>query len=175
MCRSGASSGWQYAFVGYGPRCRMLAVLCLLCVGCSSAASNRGATGTETTAPGHATCAKPSLFGADGAAHEIRGTSSNGQLWGLALGPGHVPPRAGDELKIVWRMTGTGPMHVTFSAPDGTRRALVFGPVAHTGGSSYQRPGDEWGTEFRFSSSGCWHIHLTRADTSGDVWLSIPA
>ena len=41
------------------------------------------------------------------------------------------------------------------------------------GESNYRRPGDEWGTGFRFTGSGCWHIHLTRDDTSGDVWLNI--
>ena len=102
----------------------------------------------------------------------MHGTSATGQVWGLALGPGPVPPRVGDELKIVWRMTGTGPLHVRFTAPDGRPQPLVFGPEAH-GESSYRRPGDEWGTGFRFTASGCWHIHLTRDDTSGDVWLNV--
>jgi hypothetical protein len=70
-------------------------------------------------------------------------------------------------------MTGTGPLHVEFTAPNGTKRPLVFGPIAHSTGSSYHRPGDEWGTEFRFATSGCWHIRLTRNDTSGDVWLNV--
>ena len=70
-------------------------------------------------------------------------------------------------------MTGTGPLHVELTAPDGTEQPLVFGPIAHPAGSSYHRPGDEWGTEFRFLTIGCWHIHLTRNDTSGDVWLDV--
>jgi hypothetical protein len=98
--------------------------------------------------------------------------SSTAQLWGLALGPGEVPPRAGDELKIVWRMTGSGPLRIVFTAPDGRQRPLVFGPEAHSA-SSYHRPGDEWGTGFRFATHGCWHIHLARDDTSGDVWLNV--
>lgn len=73
----------------------------------------------------------------------------------------------------MWRMTGAGPLRVVLTAPDGRRRPLVFGPEAHRPGSSYHRPGDEWGTGFRFSSRGCWHIHLTRTDTSGDIWLRI--
>jgi hypothetical protein len=99
--------------------------------------------------------------------------SANGQVWGLALGPGRVPPRAGDELKIVWRMTGSGPLHVVFTAPGGRRRPLVFGPEAHAR-STYRRPGDEWGTGFRFGVRGCWHIHLTRNNTAGEVWLDVP-
>jgi hypothetical protein len=88
------------------------------------------------------------------------------------LGPGSVPPRVGDELKIVWRMTGTGPLHVVVTAPDGTTKPLVFGPDAH-GASSYDRPGDEWGTGFRFTSPGCWHLELTRTDNAGDAWLEV--
>ncbi len=100
--------------------------------------------------------------------------SAHGQLWGLALGPGHIPPRSGDELKIVWRMTGTGPLHVSLIAPNGRRQPLVFGPEAHAV-SSYHRPGNEWGTGFRFSAPGCWHIKFTRNSTSGDVWLNVRA
>jgi hypothetical protein len=84
-----------------------------------------------------------------------------------------VPPRAGEQLKIVWRMTGTGPLRVTVAAPDGSRQPLVFGPERHSGGSSFDRPGDEWGTGIRFDTVGCRHIHLARIDASGDVWLDV--
>jgi len=85
-----------------------------------------------------------------------------------------MPPRAGEELKIVWRMTGSGPLRIAVVAPDGSARPLLFGPERHTG-SSYHRPGDEWGTGFRFDTAGCWHIHLMRTDTSGDIWLDVAA
>ena len=49
---------------------------------------------------------------------------------------------------------------------------LTFGPEPH-GGSSYQRPGEEWGTGFSFDAAGCWRIHLERSVGSGDVWLAI--
>ena len=52
------------------------------------------------------------------------------------------------------------------------RRAHGERPEAH-GASNYHRPGDEWGTGFRFGMSGCWHVHLTRDDTAGDVWLNV--
>jgi len=113
----------------------------------------------------------PNAF-ARGSSNEIRGTSTDASLWGLALGPGHAPPRPREELKIVWRMTGTVPLHIVFDAPDGRPQPLVFGPEAHSA-SSYHRPGDEWGTGFRFMTSGCWHIHFARSDTSGDVWLQV--
>jgi hypothetical protein len=119
------------------------------------------------------TCLAPSRFGDGGAPNELHGASTNAELWGLVLGPGHVPPHIGDELKIVWRMTGSGPLRVAFAAPDGSPHPLVFGPEAHAAGSSFHRPGDEWGTGFRFDARGCWHIHLARNDTTGDVWLDV--
>ena len=161
------------------------AVVFVCCIGaaCSSSSTpHRSAvtTSVATTAktpadhaPQRAACSNPSRFGAGGAAQEIHGRSVNGQVWGLALGPGHVPPRPGEELKIVWRMTGAGPLHVVFTAPDGRVQPLVFGPERHVGGSTYHRPGDEWGTGFHFSVRGCWRIHLSRTDTSGDVWLVV--
>jgi hypothetical protein len=129
-------------------------------------------TSKEPTAPHDKSCATPTAFGISGTDNEIRGTSHDASLWGLALGPGRVPPRAGDELKIVWRMTGNGPLRVTFRAPDESITPLEFGPEPHAA-SSFDHPGDEWGTGFRFTSPGCWHIHLARTDTSGDVWLDV--
>jgi hypothetical protein len=103
--------------------------------------------------------------------NELHGTTRNGELWGIAMGE-HVPPRVGDRLKIVWRMTGHGDVRVTTTRPDGTTARLTFGPDPH-GASTYTRPGDEWGTGFHFDEAGCWTIHLARADTSGSVWLEI--
>ena len=151
-----------------GSRYAAALLWCLLGAACTSSSLSHGSV---TTHPG-AACTTPSSFGTDGTPNEVHGTSVHGEIWGLALGPGHVPPRSGDELKIVWRMTGTGPLHVTLTAPDGKRRPLVFGPEAHRV-SNYHRPGDEWGTGFRFSAPGCWHISLTRTTTSGDVWLTV--
>jgi hypothetical protein len=161
----------------------VVAFVCGICSACSSystphrSASTTTVLTTANVAPDHAqppaACSNPSRFGAGGAAQEIHARSVSGQIWGLALGPGHVPPRPGEELKIVWRMTGVGPLRVVFTAPDGHVQPLVFGPERHAGGSTYRRPGDEWGTSFRFSVRGCWRIHLSREDTSGDVWLVV--
>ena len=41
-------------------------------------------------------------------------------------------------------------------------------------GSTYDRPGDEWGTGFLFDEPGCWHIHLQRTVRAGDVWMFRP-
>jgi hypothetical protein len=85
----------------------------------------------------------------------------------------HRPPiRVGDEVKIVWRMTGKGELSVTSESPTGRPGVLTFGPEPH-GGSSYSRPGDEWGTGFVFDEPGCWHIRLQRTSGSGDVWFDV--
>ncbi len=160
--------GRHSVIMGSGHRHAAVVLWCLLGAACSSSSLSHGTAAAHTGA----TCSTPSSFGTGGTPNEVHGTSVHGQLWGLALGPGHVPPRSGDELKIVWRMTGTGPLHVTFTAPDGRRRPLALGPAAHAS-SDYHRPGDEWGTGFRFSAAGCWHINLTRSTTSGDVWLNV--
>ena len=87
--------------------------------------------------------------------------SRAGSVWALALGPGRLPPKAGDDLKIVWRVTGTGPLRIAFTGPDGTPRPLAFGPERHRA-SSFRRPGGEWGTGFHFDRAGCWQIRVDR-------------
>jgi hypothetical protein len=92
-------------------------------------------------------------------------------LWGLIFG-GALPFRVGDQVKIVWRMTGTGPLAVTQIAPDGSTRPLTFGPSYHTS-SSYHRPGQEWGTGFTFNVTGCWTIRLTRTTGAADAYFEV--
>ncbi|MEV1172399.1 hypothetical protein [Nonomuraea sp. NPDC049784] len=102
---------------------------------------------------------------------EVRGTAQDAELWGLLFAPG--PPLASrKEIKIVWRMTGEGPLQVRATLPDGTQAKLAWGPEQH-GGSSWHRPGEEWGTGFVFPKHGCWKVELTRTRGSGYVWLSV--
>jgi hypothetical protein len=102
---------------------------------------------------------------------EVVVDASEATLYGLMFT--HRPPvRAGDEVKIVWRMTGRGDLSVRFVDPDGRERPLVFGPEPH-GSSNYDRPGDEWGTGFLFDRVGCWQIHLERDVGVGDVWIDV--
>ncbi len=116
-------------------------------------------------------CAPPSP--ANAATREALG--SNG-LW--ALFGGFADPRAavverivGTDYKIVWRFAGTGDLTLTAIAPDGTSTPPA--KLEPHAASSWQRPGDEWGSTFVFAQSGCWQIHAARADVSGDLWLLV--
>jgi hypothetical protein len=72
-------------------------------------------------------------------------------MWGLIMLGGPVTPlRVGEDVKIVWRITGRGPLQLATVGPDGRHHPLQWGPQLHSG-SSYTRPGDEWGAGYRFT------------------------
>ena len=157
-----------------------LALLVLLLAGCSSStAPTARATATlaptQTAAPtfapigplGAPGCNPPSSQQPSGVAGpEVQATSANGSLWLLLFGNTKV----GVDLKIVWRMTGTGDLHLVAIGPQGQRVAPDWGPEAH-GSSNWNRPGDEWGAGFTMPVAGCWDLHATRDNISGDAWL----
>jgi hypothetical protein len=78
----------------------------------------------------------------------------------------------GKQTKIVWRLGGSGGLDLVAIAPDGTQVEPDW-LEAHTGSSTWTRPGDEWGSGFTFTQTGCWDIHATRGAASGDVWLVV--
>ncbi|TXK43198.1 hypothetical protein [Nonomuraea sp. C10] len=108
------------------------------------------------------------LTPADGFA-EVRGTSEDAELWGLLFA--EVPFEAGAEVKIVWRMTGDGPLKVSATGPGGKRAKLVW--LEDHGGSNWRRPGYEWGTGWVFPAPGCWKVELSRTRGSGHAWLRV--
>ena len=115
--------------------------------------------------PGAAKCSPPSpIIG-----NEFRGTSGNGQLSGLIFAT-KSSMHLGDDIKLVVRMTGSGPLTITATAPDGT--SMTLPPTPHTG-SSFDRPGDEWDTGITYQQAGCWQIHFERSDSSADVWFQV--
>ena len=183
---------------GVGHRTAAAAVAMLLAAGCSSgsgtsAPTTAAATAANATAappvptsapstgtsidplagqpPGRAGC-QPASPIASVDIPEVLGTATGGQQLHGLLFRTQSPVAVGDTLKVVWRMTGTGDLTATATAPDGTDQRLDWGPEAHSG-SSYVRPGDEWGVGYRFTQPGCWHLHLGRADGEGDVWLAV--
>jgi hypothetical protein len=167
----------------------LLLVLLVLVAGCTPGATHRAASATPrpTTATtvsatqpqagagrlGAAGCRPPSpvtplLQSGQQAGIEVHGTARGAELWALPFAP--VPLPVGEEVKIVWRMTGSGPLRITATRSDGTAARRTFGPEEH-GGSNWNRPGDEWGTGFVFPGAGCWDLRLVRTSGSGDVWL----
>ncbi|HLU71997.1 MAG TPA: hypothetical protein VKZ82_07440 [Nonomuraea sp.] len=100
---------------------------------------------------------------------EVRGSAEDAELWGLLFG--EVPFKAGTEVKVVWRMTGDGPVEASATGPGGKRAKLVW--LQEHGGSSWRRPGDEWGTGWVFPEPGCWKVELSRTKGSGYAWLRV--
>jgi hypothetical protein len=85
---------------------------------------------------------------------------------------GSIPPVAGQDSKIVWRMTGSGDIRIWAEDANGVELDPKWGPEGH-GSSSWNHPGNEIGTGFVFPHSGCWHIRLWRLDATGDAWLTV--
>ena len=80
--------------------------------------------------------------------------------------------QAGHDVKIVWRMTGSGDIAIRATDADGVESKPFWGPEAH-GSSSWVHPGSEVGIGLNFPHAGCWNIHLARVNTSGDAWLTV--
>ena len=121
-----------------------------------------GAPGCQPPSPIHAA---PSL-----GLPETQGTAMGVQLWALFFASMPIHPK--QEIKIVWKMTGSGSFHLSAHGPHGMPAQPTFGPEEHEG-SNWNRPGDEWGSGFIFPVAGCWNLHATRGTASGDVWLMV--
>jgi hypothetical protein len=104
---------------------------------------------------------------------EIQGTmKSDGEMWALLF---FDIAHANEDKKIVWRITGAGEeFHVQAQNEDGMIILPIWGPEYH-GGSSWHRPGDEWGTGFNFPEAGCWALTVTRGVTKGEITLNVLA
>jgi hypothetical protein len=104
----------------------------------------------------------------------VQGTASPAgqQLWGLLQPTSPLPLHAQEGIKIVWRMTGSGEFSLLALGSQGQQVRPTQGPEAQ-GSNWTDHPGDEWGSVFIFPEAGCWDVHATRADASGDVLLVV--
>jgi hypothetical protein len=108
---------------------------------------------------------------------EVFGSAAGAQLWALgAAQPGSASAAldgvVGKETKIIFRMTLGGAPDVFYAvAPDGSNVPPIW--MQRHSGSTWTRPGSEWGAGFVFSQPGCWRIHAGTPPAQGDVWLSI--
>jgi hypothetical protein len=110
------------------------------------------------------------LGGGPGGFPEVGMDNSRGSIWALFFDA--VPPQANQEIKVVWRMTGDGDFNFQVSDMQGRTVPLVWGPEPH-GSSSWNHPGNEVGTGFKFPHSGCWQIHVAKSDVDADLWLEV--
>jgi hypothetical protein len=119
-------------------------------------------------APG---CRPPSPTGAF--TGEVYGTAVGGTVWGWFMQA--YPPQAGVEDKTVWRLdttNGVGSPNFKLVGPARQPGHLDFGPEEH-GGSTWNRPGREFGTGLVFTAAGCWDVHVTLGQLSGDVYVLV--
>ena len=149
-----------------------LFLLLIVLTACSTSSSTPSPAITGSTAPGLKNCRPPSSIDNSSSGPEVQGTATNAELWGLLESDSGVPPLTGTEVKIVWRMTGSGNFTIVAVGPYGMKLPPSQGPDEHPA-SSWSRPGDEWGTVFTFPVAGCWDLHATRDNAFGDVWLEI--
>ncbi|MFF5070879.1 hypothetical protein ACFY2R_06630 [Micromonospora olivasterospora] len=139
----------------------MIAVAAALtAASCTDAGERPDGDSTEgrTTAVAAPPCPADHRYGTGLA--EVAGTP--GVFWALLFIDG-AELRAGRLTKIAFRITGHGDLTLAAEGPDGARvePADVTG---HTGGSTWQRPGDEWGSQWTFPTAGCWTVRAERTD-----------
>lgn len=141
----------------------ILIVGCL--IGCTSPTSKSFATATV------AACQPSRIQTSANSPPEIQGTmSSDGEMWALLF---FDKAHAKQDVKIVWRITGTGEQFIVQARhEDGTVISPIWGPEPHEG-STWNRPGAEWGTGFNFPKPGCWTLTATRDTTIGEIRLGV--
>ena len=84
-----------------------------------------------------------------------------------------VPPwQVGREVKVVWRMGGSGDFNVVARGPSGEIVPPTRGPTPHSG-SNWDRAGSEWGTLFTFATAGCWALEARRGGAVSTIRLPI--
>ena len=160
------------------PRGAIAAALALAILGaCSPAGTARSSVSPSTATVGSqnplgaAGCQPASPSGAFAA--EVYGTATGGTVWAWFMSA--YPPQAGVEDKTVWRLDGShavGEPTFTLSGPTTQLGRLTWGPEEH-GGSTWNRPGHEFGTGLLFPAAGCWNVHVTLDRLVGDVYVVV--
>ena len=152
----------------------MLITISIVLAACAPAPNRLGATPAQPTPIATQPACQPSLaHPSKNGFPEIQGTmKSEGEMWALLF---FDKAHAGEDEKIVWRITGTG-MHIDVQAQheDGTVIHPIWGPEYHES-STWDRPGEEWGTGFNFPEPGCWTLTVTSGATIGEIRLEVMA
>jgi hypothetical protein len=156
-------------------RTAALSIVVALALACGHSSPAPTSKGGHLGSLGTAGCQPAAAFhvvGSNGGLPEAGMDTTRGSIWALAFS--RMPPPAGQEIKVVWRMTGAGAFAFRVSDATGQVISLVWGPEDH-GSSTWKHPGDEVGTGFKFPHSGCWQIHVTRPNVDADLWLGVAA
>jgi hypothetical protein len=105
---------------------------------------------------------------------EVFGTATSGTVWAWFMAG--YPPQAGISDKTIWRLDGPGVSAAapTFSlfGPASRTAHLDWGPAFHDS-STWNRPGDEYGTGLLFPAAGCWDVHVIDGQVTGDVYVVV--
>ncbi len=84
-----------------------------------------------------------------------------------------TPPwEVGQDVKVVWRMAGSGDFEVRAVGPEGEIVAPTSGPTSHAS-SNWDRPGPEWGTFFTLPTEGCWQLEAQRSDAISTITIDV--
>jgi hypothetical protein len=150
-------------------------LLTVMLVACSTSSTPPHATSIPTPKPtltlGSAGCHPPSPLETSNLGFpEAQATTQARDLWSLFLGG---VPSVNEWSKIIWRDGESfhDPLQVVAFGPHGERQQPLF--LQQHGGSNWDRPGTEWGTAFKFPTTGCWDLHVTGGKTVGDIWVVI--
>jgi hypothetical protein len=95
-------------------------------------------------------------------------SSSAGSVWVWVESVTRGGFRAGSLVKVVWRITGRDTPTLELQQPDGRPGTLSFGPERHES-STFQHPGDEYGSGFIPTTRGCWRMNIHRGAVSGEL------
>ena len=147
---------------------RLVAGFASAALAAGACTSGDGAAGSSPTAPlAVPTQSLPSVPG-----QEVRASSTTMQAWALLYEPS--PWKPGQEVKVVWRATGTGDFRVVAIGPQSQEVPPVSGPTKHFG-SNWERPGEEWGTFFRLNEPGRWQLRVQRGSSTATLPLEVVA
>lgn len=169
---------------GIGTSCVAIASACVsvFLVACSSghAISSRAPTPRPVTtvtptasvaAWVQPNCATTRFAPSDVGLPEAAGIApSPNQFWSLVFGS--VPVPRGQDVKIAYRMTGSGALRLVADGPAHLQVAPDWQEM-HGGSNWTAHPGDEWGAGFTFSRAGCWEIVAVRGTLVGRIGIPV--
>lgn len=138
----------------------------LLAAGCTA---DRPRAARPTPTPASACPTSATIDAGNVGIPERQGTGVDASFWALFFG---ASVTAGQEIKVVWRMTGSGDLTMNATGANGTTIKPSWGPEMHSS-SSFTRPGDEWGTGWVFPTAGCWTVNATRTIGRGQLTIRV--